>query len=191
MALEKYSKAAVNLEKALEIDSTMSDAYLMLHEIARSVGDRKEALEWLKKYPKDGARRYDVLLITGELLLEMGDSAGALASFRQSTRTAPERMRGWMELVQQLKRMGTPYTALIEAQAALDSNSEFIPLALMAARIAFEAAFYDRAEKFYQVAFKAGHPDGVVGLSNLLTLYGRYNDSDGVQRVQSIINNYN
>ncbi|KMQ49813.1 TPR domain protein, putative component of TonB system [Chitinispirillum alkaliphilum] len=184
--LHNFSKAAVYLEKVFEMDSTVSDAVLLLYEIAVMTGDNREALRWLSNYPESGSRRYDVLLIKGELMEQMGDTAGALAAFRQCTRISPERMRGWIALVNNLKEMDAVYTALLEAESALKINESFIPLALVAGRIAFEVGFYERAEFFFGLAYNAGHPEGVVGLSNLINVHERYSDYASVVRVRSI-----
>jgi tetratricopeptide (TPR) repeat protein len=185
--LEHFSSAAVYMEKAFELDSTLSDACLMLYDIARNNGDYREALYWLSRYPGTGNRWYEVLLISGEILAEMGDTAGALIKFRQCTRSSPERMQGWFQLVSHLHSMNATYTALIEAEKALLKNQSFISLALLAGHIAFEAEYYDKAEWFFSIAWHAGHPDGAVGMVNMITVYKRYGDNIALDRIYKLM----
>jgi tetratricopeptide (TPR) repeat protein len=185
--LEQYGSAAIYLEKVLEIDSTLSDAILMLYEIARLTGDRKEAQAWLSKYPEKGGRFYDVQILSGDLLLEKGDTAAALAVFRTCTRFAPERTRGWISLVNLLHRLDADYTALEEARMALESTPPAVGLALLAGRIAFDGGYYDKAEFFFTTAYRGGHPDGVVGLGNLTAIYNRFGDNAGITRIKAVL----
>lgn len=185
--LEHFSSAAVYMEKAFELDSTLSDACLMLYDIARNSGDFREALYWLSRYPGTGNRWYEVLLISGEIMAEMGDTAGALIKLKQCTRIAPERMEGWIQLVYHLHSMNTTYTALIEAEKALLKNQSFTSLALLAGGIAFEAEYYDKAEWFFSIAWRAGHPDGAVGMGNMITVYKRYGDNIALDRIYKLM----
>ena len=185
--LEHYGIATVYLEKALEADSSLSDAYLVLSDIARTTGDNREALRRLSRYPRHGARFYDVLLLTGELQLELGDTAAALATFRQCTATEPSRTRGWLSLVDVLKNMNAAYTALIEADRALDNDLSSASIALLAGRIAFENGFYEKAEKYFGHAYQNGSADGTVGLGNVLAVYEKYGDSRGIHRIRMVL----
>jgi tetratricopeptide (TPR) repeat protein len=187
-ALEHYSSATVYLEKLFEKDSTSNDALLMLFDISRSTGDIPEALSWLSRYPSSGPRYNDVLLLTGELKLETADTTGALAIFRESTRLSPETMRGWVELVTILYSMKASYAAVTEAYDALEKYPSFTELAQLAGRIAFEAGFYDKAEYFFSLIYKNGHPDGVVGLGNIYNIYIRQGESNGISRITSLLN---
>ena len=186
--LEQYSSAAVYMEKAFELDSTLSDACLMLYDIARENGDYHEALYWLSRYPGTGNRWYEVLLISGEIMAEMGDTAGALSQFRQCTRKAPERIQGWIQLVSHLHNMNATFTSLIVAEEALLKDQSFVSLALLAGHIAFEAGYYDKAEYFFTIAWRAGHPDGAVGMGNMVTVYKKYGDDIALNRIYELMN---
>ncbi|MFP4417651.1 MAG: tetratricopeptide repeat protein [Chitinispirillaceae bacterium] len=185
--LEHYGIAAMYFEKAVEADSSLSDAYLALYDIARITGDNSEALRWLSRYPQAGGRYYDVLLLSGELQLESGDTAAALATLRQCTATNPSRIQGWILLVNVLENMGATYTALIEADRALDNDDSSVSLALIAGRIAFENGYYDKAERYFGQAYKNGSADGMVGLGNLLVHYERYGDIQGINRIRTVL----
>lgn len=185
--LEQYSDAAVYMEQAIERDSSIHDAYLMLYDIARATGDTKEALYWLQRYPQSGSRYYDVLLIKGELLTTFGDTAAALAAYRKSTALKPDRQQAWSELITLMHRMGATYSALLEAEKALTQVKNPVYPALLAGRIAFEAGYYPKAEQFYLLPYEKGHADGVTGLSNLLLAYRRYNDVRGMQRITRLL----
>jgi len=184
--LEHYGKAAIYLEQALELDSTLSDAFLMRYEIARMTGDNGEALRWLSAYPRTGARYYDVVLLTGELALERGDTAAALGSFRRCTRLAPGKPRGWIELVNVLHRTNAAYTAVLEAERAFENGVSSGALALAAGRIAFDAGYFDKAERFYAIALREGHSDAAVGLNNLMLTYERFHDNEGMKRIEAV-----
>lgn len=189
--MENYSLSTIYLEMALEIDSTNYDAILMLYEMARLTGDSKEAFTHLMKYPEKGARFYDVKLLLGELYLEKNDTSSALAAFRFCTHYKPQRKQAWIELVKLLNQMNVAYTALEEALKALEIHTSFVDLALLAGSIAFNGGYYDKAEKFFTIAYRDGHPDGVVGLGNLTTVYNQYGDNSGVMRINSILRQKN
>ena len=184
--LEHYGPATTLLEKAIERDSTVSDAYLILYEIARTTGDRKEALGWLDRYPPGGGRNYEVLLLSGELHLENSDTGAALTCFRKCTRIGPRRSSGWFKLVNLLHRMGATFTALEEARAAVARLDKPESVSLLAGRIAFEGGYYRRAEEFYERCIRSGHPDGFVGMNNLYAVYERLGDTGGKERIQTI-----
>lgn len=185
--LEHYGIAAVYFEKAIEIDSSLSDVYLVLCNIARITGDNSEALRWLSRYPKTGGQFYDVLLISGELQLDSGDTTAALATFRQCTATNPSRIQGWISLVNVLKKMGATYTALVEADRAIENDNSSVSLALLAGRIAFECGYYEKTEKYFNYAYQNGSADGAVGLGNLLVIYEKYGDSLKVNRIRTVL----
>ena len=189
--LEHYGVAATFLERAVERDSTVDEAFLMLYEIARRTGDRSEALGWLGRYPVNGRRYYDVLLLTGELQLEQGDTAAALATFRGSTRIDARRGSGWFKLVNLLYRMDAAFTALEEARTAVASVERPENLCLLAGRIAFEGGYYRRAEDFYERCIRSGHPDGFIGMNNLHAVYERLGDTGGKQRIQQLTDTVN
>jgi tetratricopeptide (TPR) repeat protein len=184
--LEHYGPAATFLEKAIERDSTVHDAYLMLYEIARATGDRREALMWLDRYPSGGRRSYEVLQLSGELHLENSDTAAALTCFRKCTRSEPRRSGGWFKLVNLLHRMGATFTALEEARTALASLEKPESVSLLAGRIAFEGGYYRRAEEFYERCIRLGDPDGFVGMNNLYAVYDRLGDTGGKERIQTM-----
>lgn len=185
--LEHYGIAAMYFEKAVEADSSLYDAYLALYDIARITGDNREALRWLSRYPQAGGRYHDVLLLSGELQLQSGDTAAALATFRQCTATNPSSIKGWISLVNVLKNMGAAYTALIEADRALENNESPVSLAMIAGKIAFENGYYDKAERYFAQAYKNGSADGSVGLGNLLVLYEKYGDNRGINRIRTVL----
>jgi tetratricopeptide (TPR) repeat protein len=179
--------AAVYLERTIALDSSMSEAYLMLYDIARLTGDSREALDWLQKYPDNGSRIYDVLLLSSDLLVQQGDTTRALSALRRCTQMKPERSQGWLDLISLLQRMNATFSALLEAEKVVTGSEPLVPVALSAGRIAFEAGYYDKAERFYATAYHEGHADGVAGLGNLLLAYQRLDDHDGVQRVNEIL----
>ena len=185
--LEHYGMATTFLEKAVERDSTVDDAFLMLYEIARCTGDHNEALRWLGRYPMNGTRFYDVQLLAGELHLEQGDTVAALAIFRKATRINPHRRRGWFKLVDLLYRMDAAFTALEEARTAVASVEKPENISLLAGRIAFEGGYYRRAEEFFERCIRSGHPDGFVGMNNLYAVYERFGDTGGKKRIQQLL----
>ncbi|NLE02604.1 MAG: hypothetical protein GX640_22295, partial [Fibrobacter sp.] len=187
--LEHYSNAVVCLERALELDSNQVDAYLILSDIAILTGDIREALVWLSKYPESGSRFQDALMLMGDLKIEMGDTAGGLAVFRQCTQKSIQRMDAWLKLIELLCNRGAVYTAILESQRAIELNPSFSALAIVAGKKSFENGYYDKAEDFFRLAYNNGEPDGAVGLSNLLKVYEHYNDSQGIKRVKTFIDN--
>ncbi len=185
---EGYGQAAVYMEKAIENNPEFSEAYLMLYDIAIESGDKKEALEWLEKYPQNKSRWYDVNIIRSGLYAETGDTLAALGVLRRTIKKEPEKGLAWRELVSLLHRTGRTYSALLEAERALERVKDPISLVLYSGRLAFKAAYYNKAELFYRVACEYGHADGVTGLSNLLLFYNRHNDEGGIKRIENILN---
>lgn len=186
-ALENYGQAVVLLEQVLQQDSSFQEGWLLLFDIAQTLGDTCEALAQLEHYPLTGNRYYEVSLLRGRILSEAGRHTEALAVFRECVRSQPERPQAWLEVVHLLGIMEAAWSALLEADRVMDSGSEFMPVILAAGRIAMHSGFVDKAEAYYRRAWNEGMAEGAMGLSNLMFIYQRQGDTRGWERLNKLL----
>lgn len=177
--LQKYSKALVDLNKSISLDTAYYDAYFnrafvhsFLNNDAFAIGDYSI---YLAKFPRDK----EALLARGKLLMEQKEYASAISDLKNYLNYEPKNHEAYASLFFAYKEIGNSSMAHIYLDTALMLKPMQSKYNKLKADMLFDNKKYEEACKYYDRAISSNFGNIDLYLSKAEAKYqlGLYNDA--------------
>jgi tetratricopeptide (TPR) repeat protein len=185
--MRHYTDALASLRGALNLSPDNPDIYAQMAHAYANLKDRANTIRYVEVAEKIGYDRSDVLLSTGEALLELGDRDAAMGRFERAL-DAPDsdRVQARLAIAKVMQREGKwddarEQIGLAFAEARIGEASPITADHLLQAGDMFLRMHdFDMAEKMFERARLAGAADQVAGVA-LANLYLEKGDTRNAQ----------
>lgn len=176
---QKYSKALVDLNKSISLDTAYFDAYFnraFVHSFLRNeafaIGDYTVYLE---KYPNDE----EALLARGKLYMEQQEYTSAIADLRQYASLGNKNHEVYISLYYAYRATNQPNAAQLYLDSALVAKPLNSKYNIIKAEMLFDDKKYEEACTYYDKAIRSnyGNIDLYIAKAEAKYLQGLYNDA--------------
>ena len=155
------------LENARRLDPDDPSIIYQLSEVFVSMGEIDRAAALVREGYARNPQETDFLIYLGDVYRSANRLEEAANAWREAMGVQPENTELLYKLADALSESGSNFLAMDYLTKALLIKPKFSDAAIFLGNLAFEAKWWERAEKSYVQAGEAGNEEAVQGLRNL------------------------
>lgn len=155
------------LENARRLDTEDVSIVYQLAEVFVALGEHAVAVALVREAYASNPTESDFLIYIGDVYRLVGDMENAAAAYREAMGVQTENTDLQYKLADVLAEAGKPFLAMDILQRTLSLRPDFSDAAIFLGNLAYDAKWWDRAERAYLQAGLAGNTEAAQGLRNI------------------------